>query len=1641
MAVNPLFSRLENFFTSFEEEPALKKTNSESLSGWSWECDQDGKFTSCGPEVERVLHLSETDLLDQSIFLTGLHPDSVSGFKSALFGNNFPVEVAVNYRLANGSILPATIHIFSPLLAEGKKIGWRGFTQILSETTAQVSSSPAAPLIKAAPPAPSAPKAKNIPQTTPKTGTGFLPSLSPSKAAPLWDDKGQLILTTNPDLQTGSATAISHNINIGNTVTGVLEIVDHDPTRKWSKENRLLVQEVAHQLALALENAQLYAAVQRELGERVRAEKETQKRNRDLASLNQIGQQLNALTVQQDIFTYLEEIIPQLISAPNLSIAMLEQDFDTVTFPVFLLNGEKSYQQNRALAEGPLKHIIDTKSPLLFHSREAYQQKLNTGPSGKVLPKSLLGVPMTISERTLGVILLEDFEQENAFSEVDLELLSTISTQAATSLQNAYLFQEMSLALNNLEIRSRYQEYSAKGVAALTEFGTTALANFLEMLGTASHADRVYFAEIQTGESGQYWHAASIWNSDPNAQQPQNDKILHIPVALYELWAKELTQKGWSTGSTSSLPSSERVLLDAQGIKSTLLLAVPGRNQIPSFLGFDQITSERAWGTEEIYALQVAANALSNTLTREDLLEQLQSSLDETEQLYNTSHRLALANDLQGMLAALTLDIKNSNINRAALLMFDYDEQGKLAAMKVSANWYSGRGTPPPAVDSELNAVDFHRYFLIPAPNYYDDIPSNHLDQPVKAYFTEQRFYSLAILPLWVSKKQIGALLLASEEFHKFTAREKRTLPPLVDQMAIAVENQRLFEQTEAALKDTETLYQLSNQIAQAAELKDHLNIVGENLLPARADQASIILVTEYNEGRPEELTVAGVYDAHTKYRPANRKIKYENLPFISQLGNKTISIADVPNSALDPISKDTLLKSNLYSITWIPMRSAGQLLGFINISSSHAGPFQDEELRLLEAAANGIAVALERQKLLVEAQRRALEMQTAAELARDTTGALTLDVLLPRFIHLLCERFDFQNASIYLMNETSDFVSIRESTSLALKQTNKLAVGSNSLIGQVTAQGQPIVINNILESPFEFHTTLLPETRSDLCIPLKLGNRTLGALDIQSTRFGAFSPDDITVMQVLADQIAIAIDNARAYELSQLAIKEMEEVDRLKSQFLANMSHELRTPLNSIIGFSRVILKGIDGEINDIQKQDLSAIYNSGQHLLHLINDILDLSKIEAGKMQLSFSEVDLPEIITSVMSTATGLVKDKPVKLETDISDSLPPVFGDPTRIRQVLLNFVSNAAKFTEEGFVRVKAFPASAPDGTAEVMIEVSDSGIGIEPQDQAKLFQAFSQVDDSPTRKTGGTGLGLSISRSFVELLGGRIGIARSEINQGSTFFFTLPVSGVPLTLAQPEKDKIGTRPENIILSIDDEEQIVQLYQRYLSDLDYTIIPLSHPKDALQKAKELRPMAITLDVMMPEKDGWTVLRELKSDPQTAHIPVIICSILEEKEKGLHMGAAAYLVKPFLKDELVQVINQLHTNGKPRQIFVINDSESDQQVIHKTLEELNNLQVLSFQNASAGLAAMAKARPDVLILDLFMQEMDGFEVLEQIQTDPFLTDLPVILLTSTDLTAEQHARITQAGTLLLPKDSIREGDLINAVTQAIRASNKN
>ena len=563
-----------------------------------------------------------------------------------------------------------------------------------------------------------------------------------------------------------------------------------------------------------------------------------------------------------------------------------------------------------------------------------------------------------------------------------------------------------------------------------------------------------------------------------------------------------------------------------------------------------------------------------------------------------------------------------------------------------------------------------------------------------------------------------------------------------------------------------------------------------------------------------------------------------------------------------------------------------------------------------------------------------------------------------------------------------------------------------------------------------------IPEFAQAVYVPLVARNESAGIMIIADN--GQRQLSEIDLLEILAANLGVALENAHLYQNAMETAEQLKEIDRLKSQFLANMSHELRTPLNSIIGFSRVILKGIDGPLTEMQHTDLQAVFDSGQHLLGLINDILDISKIQAGKMELAFEPTDLREIIRGVMSTAVALVKNTPIELRQNLPDDLPIVRADPRRIRQVLLNLVGNAAKFTEAGHIEV-----SAAATASEVLVTVSDTGIGI-PEDKLEgIFEEFSQVDGSSTRRAGGSGLGLSISRHFLEMHGGRIWV-ESAVGLGSVFSFALPTDG-------PDPDGaiqtgVESRPQAVedeetpILCVDDDQGVILLFERYLSQLGYRVVGLTDSAAVVETARRIRPFAIILDVLLPHQDGWSVISDLKSNPETHDIPVIICSIINERDRGLSLGAVDYLQKPILEEDLISVLQRLEVTDGDHRILIVDDSSRDRDLVRRFLRSQGHYDVTEAKSGEEALASINDFPPDLIILDLMMPDVDGFAVIEWLRSSELTRSIPTIIVTAKELTVEESEALSSKTTVLLQKGSFHQQKLLAAVGAALRRPDK-
>ena len=814
-------------------------------------------------------------------------------------------------------------------------------------------------------------------------------------------------------------------------------------------------------------------------------------------------------------------------------------------------------------------------------------------------------------------------------------------------------------------------------------------------------------------------------------------------------------------------------------------IAAPARlhdNSTNLILEFIDTQSSRQWSEDELALVGQVTDQLTLALENAQLFKQTQIQAEELSLLRQVSLELAREQyDLQSVVEIIVRRATELLDSETGAIWLWNDSASQLVLQSTYSSESFFRDTTNVKINDELHRLAFQNRKTQVVQNYQHwgespNLPINGSPLPAVA------------VPLIWQTQGIGVLLISRDDpTLPYTPSERHLIELLAAQAAAVIQNATLFDQTQKALEETDLLYKASAELSVSMSYSDILNVLRSYTI--LGNQSSEVTINLYD--RPwTGIDTPEWYDQIARWASGNETLQVPARYAISTIpsAEKILSAGSltiIEDVSVDPrlnVSTREFLSKQLkaHCLVFTPLVTAGQWIGHITAIYPQPEHFIETAIRRLATLAGQAAIAIQNLRLLDETRRRADELQTAAEIARDTTGTLSLEILLSRTAELIRERFNYYHTEIFLSDDIGRYaypnVLSQQYSGDLFQHSKRITVGSNTVIGYVTQVGEHLLVNDVTQDPLHLPDPLLPETRAEVGIPLKIGDRVIGALDVQSRQVNAFTPNDISVLQILADQIAVAVENARSYQISLEAMEEMRKADQLKSQFLANMSHELRTPLNSIIGFSRVIIKGIDGPINETQEQDLQAIYGSGQHLLSLINDILDLSKIEAGKMELSLvDQVQVDDLIHSILSTASGLVKDKPIEIACEIMPKLPTVRADPLKIRQVLLNLISNAAKFTDQGSITIKAEAVSGESGDSYVKVSVIDTGQGISIEDQKKLFLPFSQVDASPTRKTGGSGLGLSICRHLIEMHNGQINV-QSEAGRGSTFYFTIPAT-------------------------------------------------------------------------------------------------------------------------------------------------------------------------------------------------------------------------------------------------------------------------
>jgi signal transduction histidine kinase/CheY-like chemotaxis protein len=913
-------------------------------------------------------------------------------------------------------------------------------------------------------------------------------------------------------------------------------------------------------------------------------------------------------------------------------------------------------------------------------------------------------------------------------------------------------------------------------------------------------------------------------------------------------------------------------------------------------------------------------------------------------------------------------------------------------------------------------------------------------------------------VPIIVNERVLGIIFLGDYKPHAYNVNHLHLLQTLSSAIGAALENARLFAETQQLLQVTEqrnSELQIINGIQQALAAKLDfqaiVDLVGDKLREVFHtldlcirwyDQKSDLLHYQYLYEHDKRLNIPPIMPSSCMlFQTVQKTRKPLNLNTTAEYAKAHISV--IPGT------------DESKSLIAVPIISSDRVLGVISMENfENEYAYSESDIRLLTTIAASMGAALENAHLFDETQRLLKETeQRAAELGAINTvsTALVSELDLGTLIRMVGEQtrsiFKADIAYVALLDRASNTINFPYTYG---EDLTPIKFGEG-LTSRVIQTNQPLLINQELDRKLlEIGATAIgKQSLSYLGVPIIESGKAVGVLSVQSTsEEGIFDEADARLLSTIASSVSTALNNAQLFTEAQKARAAAEQANQAKSAFLANMSHELRTPLNAIIGFTRIVRRKAEGLLPDKQTENLDKVLTSGEHLLNLINTVLDIAKIEAGRMDVLAANFRIGALVDLCANTAQPLLRPG-VVLEKQVDENLSMVYSDQDKIRQIILNLLSNAAKFTHEG----KIILSANRDGE-NLRLAVSDTGIGISEEALPRIFKEFQQADTSTTRQYGGTGLGLSISRNLARLLGGDINV-ESELGKGSTFTAVIPIQfrGKLPTMAEastttasdlqpapakePEVHPDAPSFKKQLLVIDDDPDAVYLLQESLNTQEFNITGARNGPDGLRAAREQQPQVILLDIFMPGMDGWQVLHDLKADPATANIPVIMLTIVDKKALGYSLGAAGYLLKPLDPAEARETLDRVlgKTETRQKHVLVVDDDPNIVEMLRQVLPESDFI-LGSALDGVAGLQAIKAHRPDILILDIIMPRMDGFGVIEALRADPETRDLPVIVVSAKELTADENARLKESAAIVIKKQDFEGEKLVKEINSALK-----
>ncbi len=1045
-----------------------------------------------------------------------------------------------------------------------------------------------------------------------------------------------------------------------------------------------------------------------------------------------------------------------------------------------------------------------------------------------------------------------------------------------------------------------------------------------------------------------------------------------------------------------------------------------------------EVLNQRKDGTEYYISLNASSikdsggNVIALVGICEDITEKKWAERRK-EATYRVT-QLAISSGKVRELAQSSVELFSEILNAPLAVLYFYDEKNMTLELVAQHN-LQGRSASLPFIqrlelESDTDATHAAKTCKTVFSQSLSETEFSELDG--EAFLRNAE--GLISIPLVSSGELIGVVQYVSVATAGSTKYETELAEVAASELAVGIQRLRL------GAKVAEQADQLEKIFASAAE--------GIALVDKRG---KILLM---NEGGKEILGINEIPE-----------IGFSNYA-------ETFGIQKLDGTRLDnddnPVKLAAIDGKNIRNFEFVIMR-----YGVERVLSISASPLIDPG-----GSVNGAVVIFsdkteqKKNELAIKKQNRRLSVINRTALA--VKDALDVFEILNKSLTRLLEFEDVSAASVYLLKEGADTLELTASLGFGAsfekdQQIQKLSA-TDGLFADVLRRGDAEVISDVAAQSEEFFKVLYRELMSSAVIVPIIGTRKPhGIMVIAAKEKTNFTPTDTEFFMMISRVVGAAVENAFLYSdileksneledsneqlrMSKIWIEEanaelvqvnqqLEEASRLKSQFLANMSHELRTPLNSIIGFTNLILTDDAQPPTGDQKEGLEIVLRNAKNLLALINDILDLSKIEAGRLTISPEEFNIELVVKDALTTVEPLVGDKPVKLVSEIDPRISLLYSDSARIKQIILNLLSNAAKFTDSGHIKVIVKPLEENF----VSLAVEDTGYGIPPEYLDVVFEEFRQVDGSNTRKHGGTGLGLAISRKLARMLGGDLTV-QSEVGKGSTFTLTVPMvyRSLEKTGAQ---EKVGVPPaptalsqtNNLVVCIDDDPEVLLLLKNHLVSEGFEFYGVSDSRNAVDAVRQYKPVLVTLDIMMPNKDGWQILQELKLDPELKDIPVVIHSVVENKALAISLGAESYLVKPVDAQKIISVIRG-YTGTAGGEILVVDDNEDFTNFLRNLLEK-SSFTIYTAQNGVEAIRFLHKMAPALVFLDLLMPEMDGFEVVEKMYEDEKLKEVPIVVLTAKEVTDEERGVLNSKIKAIVQKEGLTREIILREVNKFI------